>query len=129
MITTIVREAIVIRTAREFDQPWTVSDEVIWLTIELNIGIVCVTLPVLAPIWRGAISKNFGFSYISNWFSSMRSSRGQSKISESDSESPYGSSGKDNWSAQVNSKAQPLDSHSDQLNLMEIRVKREITQV
>ncbi|KAF2878216.1 hypothetical protein BDV95DRAFT_533460 [Massariosphaeria phaeospora] len=128
LVTTIVREIIVVRTSKEFDQPWTVADEVIWLTVELNVGIVCITMPVLSPIWRKAVASQLGLSYLRNLLSSMRSTRGQSKISESGYSGGLDSA-KMGWNSGVSAGHGPNSIHSDQIDLMEIRVKREVSQV
>jgi hypothetical protein len=129
LITTIVREVFVVRTSREFDQPWSVTDEVTWLTVELNVGIICVTMPVLAPIWRKAIACRLGLSYIRSLLSSARSTKDLSKLSGSDSTGALENNDKGIWTSDISAVKPPRSAHSDQVNLMDIRVKREISQV
>lgn len=133
-ITTIVREVIVVRTNKESDQPWVVADEVIWLTVELNIGIICVCMPALAPVWRKAIASQLGLSYLRSFFSGMSSrgtSRGQSKLSDSDSTSK--SRGhievKRDWSAHVSNASRGPSSHSQSEEIGLVNMKREVSAV
>ncbi|KAL9100069.1 MAG: hypothetical protein Q9163_004510 [Psora crenata] len=48
--STIVREIIVVRTLRDFDQSRVTVPETVWLTVENDIGIICACLPTLAQL-------------------------------------------------------------------------------
>ncbi|KAL8719756.1 MAG: hypothetical protein Q9225_003272 [Loekoesia sp. 1 TL-2023] len=48
--STVTREVIVVRTLRDFDQTWVTVPEIIWYTVENDIGIICVCLPILGPL-------------------------------------------------------------------------------
>ncbi|KAL9097270.1 MAG: hypothetical protein Q9165_000697 [Trypethelium subeluteriae] len=87
-ITTIVREVIVVKTDKEVDQSWSVADEIVWLTTELNVGIICICMPTLWPIWRQAVTTKMGFSYIHSLLSGiLTKDSSQTKLSESRSAS------------------------------------------
>jgi len=67
-VTAIIREVIIVRTLEDRDQAWTVCDSMIWLTLEMNIGIFCGCLPALNSLLRHLHSKNL-FSSVSSLLS------------------------------------------------------------
>jgi hypothetical protein len=122
-----------VRTLKEYDQTWVVTDEVIWLTVELNIGLICVSLIILAPIWRKILSSNMGLTYVRSLISLLRN-RSSSKLSDTDRSFYAGqraghlsNDNKDAWTVTDHAQSSP-SVRSDRVNLMEIRVQRDITQ-
>ncbi|KAI9883561.1 MAG: hypothetical protein M1823_004659 [Watsoniomyces obsoletus] len=71
-VTTIVRQVIVVRTLRDFDQAWVVVEEIIWLTIELCVGIICGCLPVMVPLYGAVLAGKFIPSSLRSFVSKHR---------------------------------------------------------
>ncbi|RDL34576.1 uncharacterized protein BP5553_07704 [Venustampulla echinocandica] len=85
LVSAIVREVIVVKTDKELDQSWVVVDEIIWLTVELNIGIICISLPALSPLYTRVLASKFYLSSLRNLLSfSGAGSKSRSKLGSTD---------------------------------------------
>ncbi|ERF77189.1 hypothetical protein EPUS_06469 [Endocarpon pusillum Z07020] len=49
---TIVRQVVIMKTLRDFDHGFSTVEEIVWLTVELCVGIICACLPTLAPLYH-----------------------------------------------------------------------------
>ncbi|KAL2054805.1 hypothetical protein ABVK25_005109 [Lepraria finkii] len=56
LITTIIHEVTIVQTIENRYQIWVVAEQIMWLTLELNIGIICGCMPSLPIILRYLLS-------------------------------------------------------------------------
>ncbi|ATZ45769.1 Btp1 [Botrytis cinerea B05.10] len=88
VVCTIARQVIIVETLRDYDQTWAPVPEIIWLTAELSVGIICACLPALAPIYSRKMISNLVPASLRNLLQSLRSRTGSGTSSTPKNSTP-----------------------------------------
>ncbi|KAF7904156.1 hypothetical protein EAF00_001490 [Botryotinia globosa] len=56
LIAFDLREIIIVKTDKEVDQSWATVGEITWMTVELNAAIICISLPILSPVYTRIVA-------------------------------------------------------------------------
>ncbi|KAG4026441.1 hypothetical protein MFRU_040g00020 [Monilinia fructicola] len=81
VVCTIARQVIIVETLRDYDQTWAPVPEIIWLTAELCVGIICACMPSLAPIYSRKMIAKVLPSSLRNYLQSWRGRTGSNTSS------------------------------------------------
>ncbi|KAG6995616.1 DNA-directed RNA polymerase III subunit rpc5 [Physcia stellaris] len=84
--TAIVREIIVVQTLHDSDQAWNIVDSMVWLTLEINIGILCGCLPCFKPLFRHVSTKGSLGTYLRSLLTSSHSASKDNRVYGSESD-------------------------------------------
>ncbi|RAL64938.1 hypothetical protein DID88_001529 [Monilinia fructigena] len=125
--STLVREIIIVKTDKEVDQSWATVGEITWMkvallllpnqcqltnycrTVELNVAIICISLPMLSPVYTRIIATKLNMTSLRNLFS--LSGRSLSALDSNKSKYP------DNSNKDTN-------PYNDSINLVEMPSKQ-----
>ncbi|KAF2704110.1 putative G protein-coupled receptor alpha [Pleomassaria siparia CBS 279.74] len=88
---SVIRQIVIVKTFKDFDQNRSVVGQIIWLTAELCVGIVCASMPSLAPLYTRRIVHNMVPESWRSYFSRSKGSTGISKRPSSNRSTEFGS--------------------------------------
>ncbi|TGO50596.1 hypothetical protein BCON_0180g00220 [Botryotinia convoluta] len=106
--STLVREIIIVKTDKEVDQSWATVGEITWMTVELNVAIICISLPILSPVYTRIMAAKLNMTSLRNLFS--LSGRSRSTLNSNKSKS-------------LDSSNKDTSPYNDSVNLVEISSK------
>jgi len=92
-VMSIVRTVIVIQSLNAIDQTWEAVPDSLWLTAELDVGIICACLPYLAPLWKLQVLHHLIPESLRYYFKSRSQSNTSGSKSTKNSNGPAGAKG------------------------------------